>query len=231
MNREEESLILERRSLRHAAGCVVILLILGLVLTFIIEMEGSMELGILLGFFLISVVGTLVHEASPKRNLVITPTGLIFSKGIFWYDQVEINWDELNEVKLRISFTRRRNIRRRTTFILISKKGETKPYGIRYSHLGGRHVKGHIALFTAKRAIELIENLRDTESQQERVEMIKASKGMTTQRYKHSLVTIPLHHRVVLKCKVCESLSVYDKQKPKGEYRCPGCGSEEISEG
>ena len=227
MNREEESLILERRSLRHASGCVVILLILGLVLTFIIEMEGSMELGIMLGFFLISVVGTLVLDASPKRNMVITPTGLIFSKGIFWYDQVEMNWDELNEVKLRISFTKGR----RKTFILISKKGETKPYGIRYSHSGGRHVKGHITLFTAKRAIELIENLRGTESQKERVEMIKACRGMTTQRYKHSLVTIPLHHRVVLKCKICESLSVYDKQKPKGEYRCPGCGSEEISEG
>ncbi len=104
-------------------------------------------------------------------------------------------------------------------------------YQIKYSHLGGRHVKEHIALFTAKRAIGLIENLRDTKSQKERVEMIKASKGMTTRRYKHNLVTVPLHDRISLTCKVCESLSVYDKQKPKSEYRCPGCGSEEISEG
>ena len=229
MHREEDCLVLERRTLRLALGCCIILLIFVFVFTSIIEPEALLSAGILFGFFLIMLVGTLLHDASPKRNLVITPTGLTFSKGILFYQEVEIKWNELNEVKWRAIASGETSPQ--TNIILVSKKGETKPYKIKYSHLGGRHVKGHIALFTAKRAIELIENLRDTESQQERVEMIKASKGMTTQRYKHSLVTIPLHHRVVLKCKVCESLSVYDKQKPKGEYRCPGCGSEEISEG
>ena len=83
----------------------------------------------------------------------------------------------------------------------------------------------------AKRAIELIENLRNLDSEEERLEVIKASKGMSMPRYKHSRALIPFQDRLVLTCGSCESMLVYDKRKPNSEHRCPSCGSEELSKG
>ena len=229
MHRREESLVLERKSLRLGLGCCAILLILGFVSIIILEPDALLEAAISFGLLLIVAVGSLLHDGSPKRNLVITPAGLFFSEGIYFYDQVEVKWDEINAVKFEA--LAQRKTRNQTNVIRISKKGETKSYRIHYSHLGGRHVQGHVSLFTAKRAIELIEKLRNMDSKDERLKMIKASKGMTTQRYRHTRALIPFHDRVFLTCGVCEGMMVYDKQKPKGDYCCHCCGSEELSEG
>jgi hypothetical protein len=222
-----ESLVLERKSLQLGLGCGVVLLILGFVTIIIIEPESLLVASIPFGLLLMIVLGSLLHDASPKRNLVITPAGLLFSEGIYFYDQIEVKWDEINAVQFGALGQQTRN---KTNIIRISKKGESKPYRINYSHLGGRHVQGHIALFTAKRAIELIENLRSMDSKEERLKKIKASKGMSTQRYRHNCAQIPFSDRVTLTCRVCEGMMIYDKQKPKEQNRCPCCGSEELSE-
>ena len=231
MHPKKESLILERKSLRLALGCCLVILPLGYLTLVLLEPDAWLGMSVLFGLLLMGVVVTLLHDASPKRNLIITPAGLFFSEGIYFYDQVEVKWDEINAVKFKALRYRTDHTTNRTEVIEISKIGETKPYRIKYSHLGGRQVQGHVSFFTAKRAIELIENLRNLDSEEERLEVIKASKGMSMPRYKHSRALIPFQDRLVLTCGSCESMLVYDKRKPNSERRCPSCGSEELSKG
>lgn len=117
-----------------------------------------------------------------------------------------------------------------TDVLYLSKKGsdETeKPCQVNFSRWGGRFVKGHMGFYTGRRAIELIIKLRDAASEEERMETIKNSKGITI--IEHKRRKVPYRNRKLLLCKDCGINSVYDTRIPQGSRKCPSCGSNNLS--
>jgi hypothetical protein len=147
-----------------------------------------------------------------------------------------INWNELGEIRStthtsRIQSSSGGDIDVETDVLHLTKKGKDgteKHYRMDFSQWGGRFVKGHVGFYTAQRAIELIKNLLEAASEEERVEIIKNSKGVPTLEHKRRMRMVPFGNRKVLLCEVCTINSVYDDRIPEDERECPSCGSRPI---
>ena len=83
--------------------------------------------------------------------------------------------------------------------------------------------------FTAERAVELIEELRDAGSEKARIQILKDNnKGKNPKEVRKRLRNIPWKHRLVRCCPPCKEMFVVDGRKEKSEQRCHSCGSNEI---
>ena len=82
--------------------------------------------------------------------------------------------------------------------------------------------------FTAKRAVELIEKLRDANSEEERIKILKDTYlGKSSEEVKARARNIPWKQRIFRYCPVCELDFIVDGRKEKTEQRCHSCGSNE----
>ena len=85
--------------------------------------------------------------------------------------------------------------------------------------------------FTAERAVELIEKLRDADSEKARIQILKDNnKGKNPEELKKRLRNVPWKHRLVRYCPTCKVIFVVDGRKEQSEQKCHSCGSNEIYE-
>jgi len=233
---EETKIILEKRLARMMNGCGLIVAPIGLVVIVFVEPQAFFVAGMCIAIPYLVLLGKHFSDRSDKGNIVITPTEIRLGKSCCANGPSTISWNELGEVQSatntsRITSSSGGVMVTQTDVLYLSKKGsdETeKPYQVNFSRWGGRYVKGHVGFYTGKRAIELIIKLRDATSEEERMEIIKNSKGRTL--IEHKRRKVPFRNRKPILCKGCGINSVYDTRIPKHALKCPSCGSNKLSD-
>jgi len=227
MNAESPVLVLERRAARYLSGCMLFLAFVTFLIFFMFHPEAAVAFGIFLSVPIVALLFTMWYDFSGKRNIVITPTGILFGAGIYRYRSIKIEWEKL-DLAFPTTLSSGQEMPDTGTLNLREKSADDsgKQYRIKFSHLGGRQVEGHMGFYDKGRAIGLIRNLRDAASPEERAEMIEAAKGMPVTRYKMIAGQIPFASRLVLPCPACAVNLVYDKKKEISEQPCPSCGGE-----
>ena len=233
---EETKIILEKRLARWMNGCGLIVAPIGLIVIGFGEPQAFFVAGICLAIPYLVLLGKHFSDRSDKGNIVITPTEIRLGKSCGANGPSTISWNELGDVQSatntsRIPSSSGGDMVTETDVLYLSKKGsdETeKPYQVNFSRWGGRFVKGHVGFYNGKRAIELIIKLRDAASEEERIEIIKNSKGRTL--IEHKRRKVPFRNRKPILCKGCGINSVYDTRIPKHALKCPSCGSNKLSD-
>ena len=236
MQRGGVEIILERRTGRKALGCAAIGIVVGFLACLAIEPGEALPLfvffGILLGLTLLS----MRFDFSKKRNIILSSHGIRFSEGRNIYTPMEIPWNALGEVKHLKKVSKNRTDHGTTESVYnileLMKTGsrleQTKPSVIFYCNGFGRQVPNSTATFTAERAVELIEKLRDANSEEERIQILKDNnRGKLPEEVKARLKKIPWFKRLLRYCPACELCVVVDGRKEKIEQRCLLCGSNE----
>ena len=233
---EEPTIILEKRLARWMNGCGLIVAPIGLIVIGFADPQAFFVAGMCIAIPYLVLLGKHFSDRSDKGNIVITPTEIRLGKSCGANGPSTISWNELGEVQSatnssRIPSSSGGDMVTETDVLYLSKKGsdETeKPYQVNFSRWGGRYVKGHVGFYTGKRAIELIIKLRDATSEEERMEIIKNSKGRTL--IEHKRRKVPFRNRKPILCKGCGINSVYDTRIPKHALKCPSCGSNKLSD-
>ena len=233
---EEPTIILEKRLARWMNGCGLIVAPIGLIVIGFADPQAFFVAGMCIAIPYLVLLGKHFSDRSDKGNIVITPTEIRLGKSCGANGPSTISWNELGEVQSatntsRITSSSGGVMVVQTDVLYLSKKGsdETeKPYQVNFSRWGGRYVKGHVGFYTGKRAIELIIKLRDATSEEERMEIIKNSKGRTL--IEHKRRKVPFRNRKPILCKGCGINSVYDTRIPKHALKCPSCGSNKLSD-
>ena len=228
-------IVLERRAGRKVMGCLIIGIIIGFLVCLAIEPESATSMFILFGILFAIVLFSKRHDYSEKRNIILSTQGIRFSEGETFYKPATIPWNELGEVKhlkqVSIDRTNRGSV---YNILELKKTGileHAKPSVIHYCNDFGRQVLNSTTTFTAERAVELIEKLRDAGSEKARIQILKDNnKGKNPEEVKKRLRNVPWKHRLVRYCPTCKVIFVVDGRKEQSEQRCHSCGSNEIYE-
>ena len=233
---EATEIILEKRYSRKITGCMLFVLPIAWLVTGLFDSQAYFVGGIIYGLLFLFLLGKyLFSDLSDSENIVITPVGIHLGEG---FGSININWNELGDFYSRAHTSSHTSssggkVVVETDVLYLVKKGDKakeESYEIDFSQWGGRFVKDHMAFYTVARLIGIIQKLRDTPSEKERLELIKNGKGMSITEYKENLQKVPFWHRPYLTCHDCGSELRYNVKKPKSERICPSCGSKEISE-
>jgi len=235
MNSSEPKIILERRHGRNALGCGMVLIIIGFFVCIAIEPS---SFGPILGFFgvlFVLVLFSFFSLSSDKINIILTVNGMRFREGV-WFKrkQMEIPWTDIVEVNFIKKTSRSSEGVKSESFELhLKEKGSDevdKLHRIEYCSGFGRQVLNSTATFTAERAVELIEKLRDAGSEKARIKILKDNMGKNQEEVKKRLRNVPWKHRLVRYCPACKVIFVVDSRKEQSEQRCHSCGSNELYE-
>jgi len=227
MEEEETKIILEKRLARKISGCMLIVLPVAWVVTGLVDPQAFFVMGVFCGILFLLCLGKYLSDLSDAQNIVISPTEIRLGKGCGVDGSISINWNELGEVHSESHTSSHASssggeVVVETDVLYLSKKDFSLSKND-FSQWGGRYVKDHVGFYTATRAIKLIKKLRDAASEEERMEIIKNSKGMTIIEHKRRTRNIPVRNRKFLKCKGCLVSSLHDTRLPEGERECPSC--------
>ena len=231
-------IVLERRAGRKVMGCLTIGIIIGFLVCLKVAPEKSMGALIVFGILFAMVLLSKRHDYGGKRNIILSTQGIRFSEGETFYKPATIPWNELGEVKhlkrVSIDRTNHGTIESVYNILELKKTGileHAKPSVIHYCNDFGRQVLNSTTTFTAERAVELIEKLRDAGSENARIQILKDNnKGKNPEEVKKRLRNVPWKHRLVRYCPACKVIFVVDGRKEQSEQRCHSCGSNEIYE-
>ncbi|HIG84084.1 MAG TPA: hypothetical protein EYQ23_08480 [Verrucomicrobiales bacterium] len=231
-------IVLERRVGRKVMGCLTIGIIIGFLVCLKVAPEMSMGGLIFFGILFAMVLLSKRHDYGGKRNIILSTQGIRFSEGVTFYKPATIPWNELGEVKhlkkVSIDRTNHGTIESVYNILELKKTGileHAKPSVIHYCNDFGRQVLNSTTTFTAERAVELIEKLRDAGSEKARIQILKDNnKGKNPEEVKKRLKNVPWKHRLVRYCPTCKVIFVVDGRKEQSEQRCHSCGSNEIYE-
>ena len=228
-------IVLERRTGRKVMGCLIIGIVIGFLVCLQVAPESTEGVFILFGILIAIVLSSKRHDYGKKRNIILSTQGIRFSEGETFYKPATIPWNELGEVKhlkkVSIDRTNRGSV---NNILELKKTGileHAKPSVIHYCNDFGRQVLNSTTTFTAERAVELIEKLRDADSEKARIQILKDNnKGKNPEEVKKRLRNVPWKHRLVRYCPTCKVIFVVDGRKEQSEQRCHSCGSNEIYE-
>jgi hypothetical protein len=232
MQRGGVEIILERRTGRKVLGCAAIGIVVGFLVCLAIEPGEALPLFVFFGILLGLVLLSMRFDFSKKRNIILSTHGIRFSEGRNIYKPMEIPWNALGEVKHLKKVSKSEHGESFYYILELMRTGSSrehaKPFIIHYCNNLGRQVPNSTANFTAKRAVELIEKLRDANSEEERIQILKDNnRGKLPEEVKARVRNIPWKQRLVRYCPVCELIVVVDGRKEKTEQRCHSCGSNE----
>jgi hypothetical protein len=233
MRRGGVAIILERRTGRKELGCAAIGIVFGFLAFLTIEPGEALPLLAIFGILLALVLLGMRFNFSKKRNIILSSHGIRFSEGRNIYKPMEIPWNALGEVKHLKKVSKSKHGESFYYILELMKTGSrlehTKPSVIFYCNGFGRKVPDATATFTAKRAVELIEKLRDAGSEETRIQILQENnKVKNPEALKKRLKNIPWFKRLLRYCPACELCVVVDGRKEKIEQRCLLCGSNEI---
>jgi hypothetical protein len=231
-------IVLERRTGRKVAGCMTIGIIIGFLVCLAVAPESAMGVFIFFGILFAIVLFSKRHDYGEKRNIILSTQGIRFSEGKTFYKPATIPWNELSEVKHLKKVSKDRTdhgtIESVYNILELKKTGileHAKPSVIHYCNDFGRQVLNSTTTFTAERAVELIEKLRDADSEKARIQILKDNnKGKNPEELKKRLRNVPWKHRLVRYCPTCKVIFVVDGRKEQSEQKCHSCGSNEIYE-
>ena len=231
-------IVLERRTGRKVVGCLTIGIIIGFLVCLAIEPESALTVLVFFGILFAIVLFSKRHDYGEKRNIILSTQGIRFSEGETFYKLATIPWNELGEVKHLKKVSKNRTNHGTTESVYnileLKKTGileHAKPSVIHYCNDFGRQVLNSTTTFTAERAVELIEKLRDAGSEKARIQILKDNnKGKNPEEVKKRLRNVPWKHRLVRYCPTCKVIFVVDDRKEQSEQRCHSCGSNEIYE-
>ena len=241
-------IILERRAGRQLMGCLAAVVIFGCLVCLAIQPDAVVEILGFFGIMLALVLFSKRHDHSKKRNIILTPQGIQFSEGgefasivdIFqsekYYNPASIPWNELGEVKHLKKVSRNRTdngtIESVYNSLELKKQGDlshTNPSTIYYCNDLGRQVLNSQTSFTAERAVALIEKLRDADSGEERIQILKNTYvGKSPGEIKRQIRNTPWKQRLTRYCPACKLTIFVDGRKEQSEQRCHSCGGNEI---
>lgn len=241
-------IVLERRAGRQLMGCLAAVVIFGCLVCLAIQPDAVVEILGFFGIMLALVLFSKRHDHSKKRNIILTPQGIQFSEGgefasivdIFksekYYNPASIPWNELGEVKHLKKVSRNRtdngSIESVYNILELKKTGNlshTNPSTIYYCNDLGRQVLNSQTSFTAERAVALIEKLRDADSGEERIQILKNTYvGKSPGEIKRQIRNTPWKQRLTRYCPACKLTIFVDGRKEQSEQRCHSCGGNEI---
>ena len=234
MNSSEPEIILERRYGRNALGCGMVLIIIVFFVCMTIDSSNFLELLIFFGILFVLALLSFLSLSSGKNNIILTESAMRFREGV-WFKrrQMKIPWSDIAEVKSVKKISRSGSDVESEYFQLhLNEKSPNevvKLHRIEYCGGFGRQVINSTTTFTAERAVELIEELRDAGSEKGRIQILKDNnKGKNPKEVRKRLRNIPWKHRLVRYCPSCKEMFVVDGRKEKSEQRCHSCGSNEI---
>jgi len=181
MNPSEPEITLERRYGRNALGCGMVLIIIVFFVCMAIDPSIFFELLIFFGILFVLALLSFLSISSGKNNIILTVNGLSFREGV-WFKrrQMEISWSDIGEVKFLKKTSRSDSGVESEYFQLHLKEKnpneEVKLHRIEYCGGFGRQVINSATTFTAERAVELIEKLRDAGSEKGRIQILRDNK-------------------------------------------------------
>ena len=181
MNSSEPEIILERRYGRNALGCGMVLIIIVFFVCMAIDPSIFFELLIFFGILFVLALLSFLSISSGKNNIILTVNGLSFREGV-WFKrrQMEISWSDIGEVKFLKKISRSDSGVESEYFQLHLKEKNAnervKLHRIEYCGGFGRQVINSATTFTAERAVELIEKLRDAGSEKGRIQILRDNK-------------------------------------------------------